>query len=160
MLEFAYARLSPSLLGGRMPYAAEHVRRLAADGVVAVVNLCQDREYWDGERGEVEAAYRGARITEHRLAVIDGGTVPDRVLDAALAVTSSGDQVYVHCRGGRERSAAVATALLAVDLGLPADAALARAQRSWPVFDPLPWQHAKVRDWVDRRRAHADRSRV
>ena len=160
MLEFAYARLSLNLFGGRMPYTGEHVGLLAEEGVVAVVNLCQDREYWEGERDAVEAAYRETGIAEHRLAVTDGGTVPDHVLDAALAVTVSGDQVYVHCRGGRERSAAVATALLAVELGLPADAALARAQRSWPVFDPLPWQLAKVRDWVERRGTHADRSRV
>ena len=161
MLEFAYARLSDSLLAGRMPYAGEHVRRLAGDGVTDVVNLCRDVEYWEGERAAVELAYRETGIAEHRLAVSDGGTVPARILDQAAAIAAAGRVVYVHCRGGRERSAAVSVGLLALALGVPADEALKLARSSWPVFQPLDWQLAAVRAWVaSRTGSHADRSRV
>jgi len=161
MLEFAYARLSDSLLAGRMPYAAEHALALAADGVTDVVNLCADREYWEGERAAVEAGYRQSAIREHRLPVTDGGTVAAAVLDRALAI-ADGACVYVHCRGGRERSAAVAVALLSVERGIPADDALALARANWPVFRPLDWQIAAVRAWLADARGgeHADRSRV
>jgi protein tyrosine phosphatase (PTP) superfamily phosphohydrolase (DUF442 family) len=161
MLEFAYARLSDSLLAGRMPYAGEHVERLAADGVTDVVNLCRDVEYWEGEREAVELAYRRTGIVEHRLAVNDGGTVPGPILDRASAIAGAGRVVYVHCRGGRERSAAVSIGLLALARGVPVDEALELAKRRWPVFQPLDWQLAAVRAWVTARSGpHADRSRV
>jgi atypical dual specificity phosphatase len=160
MLEFAYARLSESLLAGRMPYAGEHVHRLAADGVTDVVNLCRDAEYWEGEREAVELGYRETGIVEHRLAVSDGGTVPVAILDRSAAIAGRG-VVYVHCRGGRERSAAVSVGLLALARGLPADEALELARSRWPVFQPLDWQLAAVRAWVAAQTGpHADRSRV
>src|SRR5512133_1624765 len=94
-----YTRLDDSLLAGRMPVSARHVETLRAEGVTAVINLCEDREYWDGERDAVATACAGAGIAEHRLPVIDGGTVPGDVLGRAVEAASQG-VVYVHCRGG------------------------------------------------------------
>ena len=88
-----------------------------------VINLCEEHEYWDGERAAVEAAFRHARIAEHRLPVPDGATIPPDVLDRAVAAAAQ-DTTYVHCRGGRERSAAVAVALLATRRGVSIDEAL------------------------------------
>src|SRR5436853_279445 len=45
------------LLAGRMPHATAHVEALDAEGVRAVINLCEDHEYWVGERAAVEAAF-------------------------------------------------------------------------------------------------------
>ena len=70
-----------------------------------------------------------AGIAEHRLAVPDGATIPPDVLDRAVAATAAGETTYVHCRGGRERSAAVAVALLATRSGVEIDEAL-RHRRS------------------------------
>src|SRR6266516_2462390 len=106
MRRLDYARLDDALLAGRMPVSAGHIDALAAEGVSAVINLCEDREYWDGEREVVVEACRRHGIDEHRLPVIDGATVPADVLDRAVATAAAGT-VYVHCRGGRERSAAV-----------------------------------------------------
>jgi atypical dual specificity phosphatase len=141
------SRLSPRLLAGRVPYTAEHVAQLHDAGVTAVVNLCEDAEYWEGERTAVTAAYADAGIAERHLPVTDGGTVPAAVLDAAVALAAD-HVLYVHCRGGRERSGAVAVAVVARADGVRVDEALRRVRRERPGFDPLPWQLAAVRSWA------------
>jgi atypical dual specificity phosphatase len=143
-----YSTLGSDLLAGRMPHAAMHVDALRAEGVEIVINLCEDHEYWAGEREAVEAAYAGAGIAEHRLPVHDGATIPPEVLDRAVAATAAGETTYVHCRGGRERSAAVAIALLATRSGVGIDEALSAAAARWPTCRPLPWQLAGVRAWA------------
>jgi atypical dual specificity phosphatase len=145
-----YTRLHDSLLAGRMPVSELHVAALRDEGVTAVINLCEDREYWDGERDAVAAACAGAGIAEHRLPVIDGGTVPTDVLERAVEAAADGI-VYVHCRGGRERSAAVAIALLAARSGSSFEDAHDLALSLRPGFRPLPWQVDGVRSWLRER---------
>ena len=94
-----YTRLRDSLLAGRMPVSARHIDQLSTEGVTTVINLCEDREYWDGEREAVAGACARAGITEHRLAVIDGATVPPDVLEQAVEAAAGG-VTYVHSRGG------------------------------------------------------------
>ena len=147
-----YTRLNDSLLAGRMPFSALHVETLRAEGVTAVINLCEDREYWDGEREAIADACAEAGIAEIRLPVIDGGTVPADVLDQALEAAAEG-VAYVHCRGGRERSAAVAIALLAAQSGATVEEAHDRALALRPGFRPLPWQVEGVRSWLRERSA-------
>ncbi|MDX6591918.1 MAG: hypothetical protein QOJ13_1114 [Gaiellales bacterium] len=147
MAALRYSRISDRLLAGPMPFGRAHVDQLFAEGVGTVVNLCEEREYWRGERDDVLAAYRAAGIVEHHLPVRDGSTVPIDVITAAVEL--AGDTtVYVHCRGGRERSATVATALLAAVEGLEIDHALARAREQRPIFAPLPWQVTALRAWA------------
>jgi uncharacterized protein (TIGR01244 family) len=144
---FVCRRIADSLYGGSLPYATAHVEQLAALGVTDVVNLCEDREYWDGERGAVAAAYAAAGITEHRLPVTDGSTVPDPVFDRAVAIAASGT-AFVHCRGGRERSATVCTAILSRQRKTDVFAALRMAREGNPVFQPLEWQMAALAAWA------------
>ena len=147
MARLNYSRLGPTLLAGAMPFRDDHVAALHDEGVTAVVNLCQEREYWDGELGLVRAAYQAHGIAEHHLPVVDGSTVPPEVLDAAVDVLR-GNTVYVHCRGGRERSATVAVAMLTRIDGSGVDHALERAIELRPIFAPLPWQVAGLRSWA------------
>jgi atypical dual specificity phosphatase len=146
MSRLRYARLTEGLLGGAMPYTDAHVAALAGEGVTAVVNLCEDREYWQGEHALVAESYRRAGIVEHRLAVPDGSTVPAAVLDRAITV-AQGHTLYVHCRGGRERSATVCTAILSRIGGVDVGEALRRAQAANPVFRPLPGQLLGLEAW-------------
>jgi protein-tyrosine phosphatase len=69
------------------------------------------------------------------------------VIDAAVE-SGAATIVYVHCRGGRERSATVATALLAREQQLSIDQAMALARAGRPVFSPLPWQMAGLQAWA------------
>ncbi len=130
-----------------MPFLPEHVDALHAEGVEAVVNLCQAREYWEGERDSVLAAYGRLGITEHHLPVADGSTVSPAVIQRAVDA-AGGRTVYVHCRGGRERSGAVAVALVVASDGLSVDDALARVRERRPQFAPLPWQLDALRAWA------------
>jgi atypical dual specificity phosphatase len=141
------SQIADGLYAGRMPYAAAHIAALAERGVEVVVNVCEDHEYWDGERALVEPAMREAGIAEARLPVPDGATVPPAVLDAAVAATD-GRVAYVHCRGGRERSAAVTVAILAAGRGVSVDEALELAVAGRPTFKPLEWQLDAVRSWL------------
>ena len=59
MSRFVCRRLTDSLYGGSMPYAAGHVDLLAAAGVTHVVNLCEDAEYWDAP-GTLISAFKVA----------------------------------------------------------------------------------------------------
>jgi atypical dual specificity phosphatase len=147
MARLNYHRLGDSLLAGAMPFRADHVDALHSEGVTAVVNLCQEREYWDGERELILEAYSSRGITEHHLPVIDGSTVPADILDQAVEV-ARGNVVYVHCRGGRERSATVAIAVIARLEGLPIEDALAQARERRPIFAPLPWQVSGLHSWA------------
>jgi atypical dual specificity phosphatase len=147
MARLNYSRLSDRLLAGAMPHSAEHVATLHDEGVQLVINLCEEREYWVGEREAVLSAYGKARIRELHLPVKDGATIPPGVIDAAVEGGGS-TVVYVHCRGGRERSATVATALLAREQQLSIDQAMALARAGRPVFCPLPWQTAGLQAWA------------
>jgi atypical dual specificity phosphatase len=147
MARLNYSRLGDTLLAGAMPFRADHVAALRAEGVTTVVNLCQEREYWEGERDMIAVAYAEHGITEHQLPVIDGSTVPADVLDAAVGLAEQ-HTIYVHCRGGRERSATVAIALLARMEGMPIDSALELAKQRRPIFAPLPWQLSALRTWA------------
>jgi protein tyrosine phosphatase (PTP) superfamily phosphohydrolase (DUF442 family) len=147
MSRFVCRRISDTLYGGSMPYAAAHVKQIAAAGATDVINLCEDREYWDGERDAIAAAYAGAGISEHRLAVTDGSTVPDRVFDRAAEI-AAGATVFVHCRGGRERSATVCAAILCRQRGIDVVQALRVAREGNPVFQPLEWQMAALAAWA------------
>ena len=147
MSRLRYARLSDRLLAGAMPFTDGHVQALAGEGVTTVLNLCEDGEYWQGERELVEAGYRRAGIVEHRLGVRDGCTVPPDLLERAVALASA-ETVYVHCRGGRERAATVCTAILSRRHGVPVEEALRIAQAANPVFRPLPGQLAGLLAWA------------
>ena len=147
MARLNYNRLGDRLLAGAMPFRAEHVDALASEGVTVVVNLCEDREYWQDERELVKGAYLRAGITEHQLPVIDGSTVPAAVLAEAVRVSREAT-VYVHCRGGRERSAAVSAAIILATEGLTVEGALEKARRLRPIFRPLPWQVHGLEAWA------------
>jgi atypical dual specificity phosphatase len=148
MARLAYARLSDTLLGGPMPYTERHVRALSDEGVTAVINLCEDTEYWAGERDLIQAQYTQAGIVEHRLSVKDGATVPAEILEQAASVAASGETLYVHCRGGRERSATVCAAIFTRQENLDPAEAVSRTQAKNPVFKPLPWQVEGLTHWA------------
>ena len=89
MARLNYSRLSDRLLAGAMPHSAEHVAALHDEGVQVVINLCEEREYWVGEREAVLRAYRKAHIRELHLPVKDGATIPPGVIAAPLSTAAS-----------------------------------------------------------------------
>ncbi|WP_354701899.1 hypothetical protein [Paraconexibacter sp. AEG42_29] len=144
------------LVSGAQPSDGADVEQLVREaGVTRVVNLCQDAEYAPGEREAVLAAYARLGVGEHRIDLIDFGHVTADALDEAVAVAvpwlRDGETVYVHCRAGWQRSATVASGILAVHLGVGVDEALHRIQVRKPSAQPLHHQLEGLhRWWLDR----------
>lgn len=152
------------LVTGAQPSDAADVARLVGEaGVTRVINLCEDVEYEDGERIEVEAAYAAAGVVEHRIHLIDFGHVTPEALDDGVATAvpwmESGETVYVHCRAGWQRSATVAAGVLAVHAGVEVDEALHRIQRRKPSAQPLHHQLEGLWAWWRGRPEHVPRPR-
>lgn len=93
------------LLGAAPMSFMPHVDALVARGVRAVVNLCD-------EYAGPEKQYRKKHIQQLRLPTVDHTEPSLAALEAAVAFIKTqkqrGVRVYVHCKGGTGRSAAVA----------------------------------------------------
>jgi protein-tyrosine phosphatase len=153
---YGFAEVDDRLLAGAYPLDADDVDLLASLSVNHVLNLVQDDEYGPGQHEAVAAAYAAAGIGERRLDMPDFGHLPPEFLEAAVATVVGwldhpDGAVYVHCRAGWQRSAAVAAGVVAIREGLEIDDALAAVKRHKRSADPLPHQVDDLRAWWDAR---------
>jgi atypical dual specificity phosphatase len=127
------------------------VRALAQIGIDRILNLVGDQEYADGGREQVRVALERSGIQEHRVPVVDYGGLSDEVFEEAATVVNrwldEGRTVYVHCRAGWQRSAAVAAGILAVRDGIDVESALRIVQSRRPSANPLPHQREDLHRW-------------
>jgi protein-tyrosine phosphatase len=148
---FGFAEVADGFLVGAYPVDQDDVAELAAARVDEVHNLCEDSEYGEGERDAVSRELEAAGIEEHRLALEDYGNLPSQRLEQAvtraLQSLQAGRRVYLHCRAGWQRSAAVAAGVIALRDGIPIGSALDRLRERKPSADPLPHQLADLLDW-------------
>ena len=148
---YGRAEVADGLVTGSYPCDADDVAALAADGISRVLNLCEDAEYGDGSRAAVETALRERGLTERRIQIVDyGRLIPGAIELAARDVAAwldGGERVYLHCRAGWQRSAAVAAAALAIRDGIEPDQALAQIKRRKPSAEPLPHQLEDLHRW-------------
>jgi rhodanese-related sulfurtransferase len=174
------------LAAGRNPLTELDARELVAAGITHVLDLREPRE-WDPDLGPAprggavrygaEAVDALARLGVRRLnlPIQDGGapspghlTAAVGFLDAALAagdLADGGPRVYVHCRAGRERTAAVLLAWLVATRPRSAKAndpnrssdplarCLTELRERVPWLNPLPWQVDAVATWMRSRPA-------
>jgi atypical dual specificity phosphatase len=148
---FGFAEVADGLTIGAYPLDAGDVQALADAGVTCVFNLAEDQEYGEGARAEVEASLAQAGISERRLSVVDyGNLMPgqlERATGAVLEWLDAGERVYLHCRAGWQRSAAVAAGVVALRDGIGLDEALERIRERKPSADPLPHQRQDLEHW-------------
>jgi protein-tyrosine phosphatase len=148
---YGFAEVLDDLFVGAYPLDEDDVCALSRVGIRQVLNLTEDKEYERGERGVVERALAAAGISEHRLRLTDYGGLPPETLDGAVSVIGrwldQRERVYLHCRAGWQRSAAVAAGVVAVRTGVGIDDALALVQARKPTADPLPHQREDLRRW-------------
>jgi protein-tyrosine phosphatase len=160
---YGYAEVLDQLLIGAYPVDEEDVTTLNWLGVERVLNLVEDEEYPPGQREVVEAALAGAGIEEERLRLVDYGRLPAEALEDAvqevLAWLREGERVYLHCRAGWQRSAAVAAGVVALTEGLEIDEALSFVQIRKPTADPLPQQREDLARWWAERDLDGDGDR-
>jgi protein-tyrosine phosphatase len=157
---FGYAEVADRLLAGAYPLDEHDVTEIAAHGVTRVLNLCEDAEYEEDERGDVETALSQAGIEERRLQCPDyGGLLPGQLESATNTVLEwleGGERVYLHCRAGWQRSAAVAAGVIARRDAIAIDDALAEVRRRKPSAEPLPHQIEDLRRWWRMRSVRKD----
>lgn len=156
---YGFVDVYDGLLVGALPLDESDVRRLVSLGVTRVLNLVEDREYVPTSRARVEAALEHAGVVEQRLGSEDHGRLSEQLLEDASQLLNGwldeGRTIYLHCRAGRQRSAAVAAAALARRERIDPEIALRRIQTRKPSALPLPPQLADLQAWW-RTRASAD----
>jgi predicted protein tyrosine phosphatase len=154
---YGFADVHDNLVIGAYPLDRDDVRMLGFIGVDRILNLVEDAEYAPGERAAVQNALAVAEILEHRQQLTDYGGLPSPDLDAAvnrvIAWLDDGHRVYIHCRAGWQRSAAVAAGVVAILDNVPIDEAIAQVQARKPNADPLPHQREDLEYWWEERSA-------
>lgn len=152
---YGFADVYDGLVIGAYPLDDADVEMLSRMEIGLVLNLVADVEYPPAAREAVEAALAGYGITERRLPLEDFGRLPAPIIDEAVkdvsASLDAGETVYLHCRAGRQRSAALAAAVIAVREGVGVDAALARVSLTRRAADPLPHQRRDLQAWWEQR---------
>ena len=154
---YGFADVTRNLLVGAYPLDARDVAMLANMRVQRVLNLVEDEEYRPGEREAVDEAFGEHGIAEHRTRLEDYGQLPADQLETAVAIVNDwldqGLRVYLHCRAGWQRSAAVAAGVVALREDLDIESALERVQLRKPSADPLPHQREDLQRWWTARTA-------
>lgn len=154
---YGFAEIVDGLLIGAYPRDAVDVEMLAWMKVDRVLNLVADGEYDPGEREAVVEAYAAADIEEQRISFVDFGNLPTEELEQAVRIVlgwlTEGHHCYLHCRAGRQRSAAVAAGVVAIRDHMDLKDALRFVHQQKPSADPLPHQRRDLRAWWETRSA-------
>ncbi|HET9719325.1 MAG TPA: dual specificity protein phosphatase family protein [Solirubrobacteraceae bacterium] len=148
---YGFAEVAERLLIGAYPLDENDVSTLARLHVSRVLNVVEDEEYPEGAREAASGALAAAGITETRLPSLDYGNLPGSWIDSVVQTVSGwlddGETVYLHCRAGWQRSAALAAAVLASRDSSDLDQAIAQVQARKPSADPLPHQLEDLERW-------------
>jgi len=152
---YGFADVQDKLLVGAYPQDRDDVGMLEWLQVERVLNLVEDEEYEPGAREEVKAAFAAAGIEERRTSLTDCGRLPAAELEQAvgdvLEWLEQGHRVYLHCRAGWQRSAAVAAGVVALRERVDIQRALELVRERKPSADPLPQQRKDLLSWWDQR---------
>lgn len=148
---YGFAEILEGFLIGALPCDASDVALLQMLGVTRIVNLVEDEEYEPGARESVVAALAEAGMAERRIGLTDFGRLPAEPLQEAVeAVRESlaeGEVVYLHCRAGWQRSAAIAAGIVALERDLPLEDALEWVTQAKPSANPLEHQREDLLAW-------------
>lgn len=134
--KFDYSRLQRGLWAGRNPLFRKDVEELACIGVKRILDLRKPKEWTDPWFGhEALDALEAYGIRRMHLAIEDMGTPDAETLTRAVAVIQAaleaGEPIYVHCRAGIERTAAVLVAWRASTRRERYEKVCGRTGRSW-----------------------------
>ena len=148
---YGFADVLDNLLVGAYPLDQDDVSMLEWMKIERIFNLVRDEEYEPGERTLVHGALAVAGIEERRLGFEDYGRLPAPQLEQAVSEIldwlEHGHRVYLHCRAGWQRSAAVAAGVVAVSKGVEIAEAVELVRQRKPSADPLPQQRDDLFQW-------------
>jgi protein-tyrosine phosphatase len=148
---YGFAEVADRLLIGAYPLDEEDVSMLGRLHVDRVLNVVEDEEYPEGARPAVSHALAGAGIVEERHPMPDYGGLASEQIDSVVQTVSGwldqSETVYLHCRAGWQRSAALAAAVVAARDGVDLRSAMNQVQSRKPSADPLPHQREDLARW-------------
>ncbi len=152
---FEIHELDDRLLAGRNPLSAIDAQGLVDVGVTHVVDL-RERHEWEtpGRFGRAAVEALGVLgIKRLHAPVTDGGAPSAGALDVSVrwmarVAEQDGSRIFVHCRAGQERTAAVLAAYVATHSAFTLDQAIEWLAASRYGGRPLPSQEHAVREWL------------
>ncbi len=155
---FDFDWLDRRIAAGRNPLSARDVAQLGAAGITHVLDLREETEWTLPRFGSaaIEAMTKmGIQRLHVPVADMGAPNAPDlgravAWIDKALAQSNA--KVYLHCRAGMERTAAIAIAFWVAREGISYDAAFRNLKGKRAIFQPLPGQEKAVREWIARRK--------
>lgn len=155
---FQYDRVAPRLWAGRNPLTTIDIESLQGAGVTHILDLREAHEWAPPRFGHAALAeIERAGLTRLHLPITDMGApllsdlqTAVAFIDGVLGEPKTG--VYVHCRAGMERTAAILIAWWARRHGCSYEVALTALREGRPILKPLPAQEAAVRRWLEERR--------
>jgi atypical dual specificity phosphatase len=143
--------IDPAVVLGALPFAAD-VPRLAAAGITAVVNTCE-------EYGGPITAYERFGIEQLRVPIVDFTHPTLAEVEKAVKFmenkVDAGGKVYVHCKAGRGRSATVAACWLMAARRLNRHEAQLRLSQCRPHVNPRIFERPVVIEFERRIRGRA-----
>lgn len=156
---FEYNRINARILAGRNPLTVEDMECLHKEGVTHVLDLRESHEWMPPRMGEAAVAYQMQNgLRRCHLPIVDVSAPQPQAFETAVAfleeaLSEPDTQVYVHCRAGMERTAAVLMAYFAICEGTSCHIALQGLQRSRAKFQPLRHQVQAVETWLRERQS-------
>ena len=154
---FEFNWLDEQMAAGRNPLTARDVQTLQEAGVTHVLDLREDHEWSEPHFGvEAVGSYEKAGIVRLHLPIVDTREPTNADFNAATewleeVLLDSHNKVYVHCRAGMERTAAILCAAYAWRHQTSFESALATLQRKRSIFAPLPGQVRAANAWLAKR---------
>jgi protein-tyrosine phosphatase len=156
---FEYSKISENILAGRNPLTARDIREMQNMGVTRILDLREPREWTEREFG-AEALEtlekQGAEnpIQRTHLIVSDMGAPSPETFSAACKLIDEtekdGGKIYIHCRAGMERTAAILIAHHAKTNGVSYEDSLEVLLRARSILKPLRNQEEATRAWLEK----------
>ena len=142
------------ILAGRQLLTARDIETLADLGITHVLDLREPLEWTPPNYGaEALAEIEQLGLQRLNVPIRDTKEPTAEDLDAAYrflkeTLNNANNRVYVHCRAGMERTAAILTAYYARHKKVSYETALARLREGRSLLNPLPDQEKAVRQWL------------
>jgi len=151
---FSFDLVADRIYAGRNPLTSRDVEVLHAREITHILDLREEKEWTApsfGSEALDEIERRG--IARTHIPVTDMGAPTPQAMDDVFQhikrVLSAPQMcLYVHCRAGNERTAAMLTGYYAREHNLLYEHALARLREGRPSFQPLPVQERAVKEWL------------
>jgi protein tyrosine phosphatase (PTP) superfamily phosphohydrolase (DUF442 family) len=153
---FQYDRVGPRLWAGRNPLTAIDIERLHSDGITHLLDLREPHEWVPPRHGQAALdEVERAGLTRLHLPITDMGAPLSADLQVAIGfideiLSEPRTGLYVHCRAGMERTAAILVAWWAQRYRSSYESSLAALREGRPILRPLPVQEAAVRQRLAR----------